>query len=145
MRYAHRAGYRILAATVAVIALAGVTTYTQGDVQPVNDGPSRSIWVADRCGDKPGGGFGGDGCALLPEMAPVMKFDASGKMVAAIGAGMFIFPHGAYVDPDGNIWVTDQRAANAGEIAKVPGSKALGHRAIKFSPDGKTIGDIRST
>ena len=168
MTHAYRAGRRVLAATLVMVALAGGTLYMQGDVQPVNDGPNpyqtvlnwaqvqaprtfgstagiaadrdgRSIWVTDRCGDKPGGGFGGDGCALSPEIAPVMKFDVSGKMVASFGAGMFIFPHGVYVDPEGNVWATDQRNANDKEIAQVPGSKALGSRAIKFSPDGKVL------
>jgi DNA-binding beta-propeller fold protein YncE len=161
-------GHRLLAATVAAIALAGVTSRTQGDVQPVNDGPNpyqtilnwakvpaprtfgstagifvdrdgRSIWAFDRCGDKPGGGFGGDGCGTTPDIAPVMKFDASGQMVTSFGAGMFSFPHGMYVDPDGNVWVTDQRPPSAQEIAKVPSSKDLGSRVVKFSPDGKVL------
>ena len=158
---------RVGAAAVAVV-LSGATIFTQGEARPVNDGPNpytvvldwakvpaprtfgstagiyvdkdgKSIWVADRCGDKPGGGFGGDGCAQTPDVAPIMKFDSTGKMVTSFGAGMFIFPHGMYVDPDGNIWVTDQRNANANELAKVPGAKALGSRAIKFSPDGKVL------
>jgi DNA-binding beta-propeller fold protein YncE len=169
MAWADRAGLKLLAATVAAVALAGGTLRTQGNVQPVNDGPNpyqtildwakvpeartfgstagifadrdgRSMWVADRCGLKPeGGGFGGDGCAATPDMAPVMKFDASGKLLTSFGAGLFSFPHGVYVDPDGNIWVTDQRNASAQEIAKVPAAKSLGHRAFKFSPEGKIL------
>jgi sugar lactone lactonase YvrE len=99
------------------------------------------MWVADRCGLKTGGGggFGGDGCAATPDMAPVMKFDSSGKLITSFGAGLFSFPHGVYVDPDGTIWVTDQRNASAQELAKFPGAKGLGHRAFKFSPEGKIL------
>ena len=41
---------------------------------------------------------------------------------------MFVFPHGATVDRDGNLWVTDAR----GEAGK-------GHQVFKFSPDGKVL------
>src|SRR5688500_2907260 len=103
MTHTHRAGWRVLVAAVAVIGLAGVTSRTQDDIKPVNDGPNpyktildwakvpaprtfgstagifvdrdgRSIWVFDRCGDKPGGGFGGEACGATPDIAPVMKF-----------------------------------------------------------------------
>ena len=53
---------------------------------------------------------------------------------------MFIFPHGIHVDRDGNVWVTDGRAASKEELAKFP--DAPGQRAItviKFSPDGKVL------
>ena len=40
MTHAHRAGRRLLAATLVTVALAGGTLYMQGDVQPVNDGPN---------------------------------------------------------------------------------------------------------
>ena len=41
---------------------------------------------------------------------------------------MFIFPHGATVDRDGNLWVTDARGENG-----------IGHQVFKFSPDGKVL------
>src|SRR5207249_8287639 len=44
------------------------------------------------------------------------------------GAGMFIFPHGLFVDRDGNVWVTDGR-----------GKGGKGHQVFKFSPDGKLL------
>ena len=44
------------------------------------------------------------------------------------GAKMFIFPHGATVDRDGNLWVTDARGENG-----------IGHQVFKFSPDGKVL------
>src|SRR5215471_15040712 len=66
------------------------------------DKDGRSIWVAERCGTNSCAG------SNLPS---VLKFDASGKIVESFGAGMFIFPHGIHVDRDGNVWVTDARAA----------------------------------
>ena len=43
----------------------------------------------------------------MSALPSILKFDASGKLVASFGAGMFIFPHGIHVDRDGNLWVTD--------------------------------------
>jgi sugar lactone lactonase YvrE len=57
-----------------------------------------------------------------------MKFDPSGKLVTSFGAGMFNFPHGLFIDTDGNVWVTDGR-----------GEGGKGHTVIKFSPDGKVL------
>ncbi len=85
------------------------------DVDP--DG--KSIWVFERCG-----GTTCDGS----DVAPILKIDASGKVVKSFGAGMFIFPHGLHVDRDGNVWVTDGR-----------GKDGKGHQAIKLSPDGKVL------
>ena len=90
-----------------------------------------SVWVAERCGAfapptlfKPGEPFACDGSSL----DPILKFDASGRLVKSFGAGMFILPHGLHVDRAGNIWVTD----NLGRTGK-------GQQAIKFSPDGKVL------
>lgn len=79
----------------------------------------KSIWVFDRCG--------ADNCAGS-NLAPIMKFDSSGKLVANFGAGMFNFPHGLFVDREGNVWVTDGRGADG-----------KGHTVIKFAPDGKVL------
>ncbi len=57
-----------------------------------------NIWVADRCG--------ANKCVDSP-LAPIMKFDSSGKLLASFGAGMFVFPHGITIDRDGNVWVSD--------------------------------------
>src|SRR5262245_59575012 len=61
-------------------------------------------------------------------LAPVIKFDASGKYVKSFGAGMFVFPHGMHVDKEGNIWVAD-----------ADGKDGKGHQVLKFSPDGKIL------
>jgi DNA-binding beta-propeller fold protein YncE len=90
-----------------------------------------SVWVAERCGAfappsqmKPGQPFACDGSNL----APVLKFDPSGKLVASFGAGMFVLPHGIHVDRAGNVWVTDGL-----------GKDGKGHQVFKFSPDGKVL------
>jgi hypothetical protein len=90
-----------------------------------------SIWVAERCGAyappssmKPGVPFACDGSKL----DPILKFDASGKLVKAFGGGMLVFPHSLHVDYDGNVWVTDG-----------VGRDGRGHQVFKFSPDGKLL------
>src|SRR4029453_5084899 len=46
----------------------------------------------------------------------------------SFGAGLLIFPHGFYVDRDGNVWVTDAQ-----------GRDGKGHQVLKFSPAGKLL------
>ena len=64
-------------------------------VEVANDG---AVYVIHRCS--------GNSCAGRPE-PPILKFDRSGKLLKAWGEAMFVFPHGATIDPDGNLWVTD--------------------------------------
>jgi len=85
------------------------------------DRDGKSIWVFDRCATA-------DDCSGS-SLAPIQKFDPSGKLVVSFGAGMFNYPHGLYVDRDNNIWVSDGRAKNNGK----------GHIVIKFSPEGKVL------
>ena len=66
--------------------------------------------------------------APASSLAPIQKFDASGRLVTSFGAGMFNYPHGLFVDRDGNVWVSDGRAKNG-----------KGHTVMKFSPDGKLL------
>ena len=114
-----------------------------------NDG--ESVWVANRCGanpDTPPGvsPFAYDSCAGST-VAPVLKFDSSGKLLKSFGAGMFIFPHKIYVDRDGNVWVVDARRQRRASARKIRSEKPKGHIVIKFSPDGKvllTIGTAES-
>jgi DNA-binding beta-propeller fold protein YncE len=114
------------------------------------DKDGRSIWVAERCGantclDRATGQM-----SALPS---ILKFDSSGKLVASFGQGQLIFPHGIYVDRDGNLWVTDGQddapaaspqptagapGAAATRFGPLPGSKR-GHQVFKFSPEGKLL------
>src|SRR4030095_10416169 len=133
-------GSRILAVAVAAL-FTGVTAFTQGEiVDPasktlpnpnpkviknfgelpdggrwdntagVDIGPDGQIWAYDRCGSNSCAGSNVD---------PILKFDRnSGKLLASFGRGQFIFPHGIHVDRDGNVWITDGRAASKEELAK---------------------------
>jgi streptogramin lyase len=83
------------------------------------DPDGKSVWVAERCGSNTCAGSNLD---------PVLKFDAAGNLVRSFGAGMFVFPHGIFVDRDGNVWVTDAQ-----------GKDGKGHQVFKFSPDGKVL------
>src|SRR5438270_7744572 len=117
---------------------------TWGSTSAVDvDKDGRSIWVGERCGV--------NSCAdpadgRMSPLDPVLKFDASGKLVKSFGAGMIAFAHGIHVDRDGNIWVTDAndnrprpaRGAAAAGSAAAP-DKLVGHQVIKFSPDGKVL------
>jgi len=90
--------------------------------QPIGvdiDRDGTSVWVYDRCGAKTCEGS---------NLAPIQKFDASGKLVTSFGAGMINWPHGLFADRDGNIWVTDGRGGNG-----------KGHTVTKFSSDGKVL------
>jgi streptogramin lyase len=84
------------------------------------DRDGKSLWAFDRCASP-------DFCAGT-NLAPIFKFDASGKVVANFGAGMFASPHGLYADHDGNVWATDFRD-----------KEGKGHTVTKFSPDGKVL------
>jgi len=90
-----------------------------GSTSAVAVAPNGHIWVAERCGV--------NSCAMS-NLAPILEFDQSGKLLQSFGAGMFIFPHGFSIDKEGNIWVTDGQ-----------GAAGKGHQVFKFSPQGKVL------
>ena len=79
------------------------------------DKDGHSVWVAERCG--------ANSCANSV-LDPILHFDQTGRLIRSLGAGIFAFPHGIFVDRDGSIWVTD------GQVS---------HQVFKFSPDGKLL------
>ena len=96
------------------------------------DRDGKSIWVAERCGT--------NSCAM--SMLPaVLKFDATGSLVKSFGEGMFLTPHGIFVDHDDNIWIVDCACTGGGRGAPQPDPAAppRGHQIFKFSPDGKLL------
>ena len=117
------------------------------------DKDGKSIWVAERCGansclDRANGN-------QIKNIPTVLKYDTRGNLVKSFGAGMLIFPHGIYVDKQGNVWVTDGQddaplpaggrgrgaaapAAPTGPVGPRPGA-TKGNQVIKFSPDGKVL------
>jgi DNA-binding beta-propeller fold protein YncE len=88
-------------------------------VTAVEPAPDGSIYVVERCFQ--------NSCDGRTE-PPILKYDANGKLLKAFGAGLFVFPHGATVDRDGNLWVTD--AGGAG---------GKGHQVLKFDPNGNVV------
>ena len=182
MRYARSVKYALLFPVLAATALSGPAA-AQSATKPTNDAPNpyntvsdyfklpagrtwgstsaveidkdgKSIWVAERCGtnsclDRATGKMSAD--------ATILKFDSSGKLVKSFGAGLLVFPHGIYVDRDGNVWVTDGQdnapqpargatpppaagapPAGGGRVGPLPGA-TIGHQVYKFSPDGKVL------
>lgn len=94
-----------------------------GATSAVFPSPEGNIWVAERCG--------ANSC-VGSQLDPILLFDTSGKLLRSFGAGMFAWPHGIFVDREGNVWVTD--AVGFGETP--PG---LGHVVYKFSPAGELL------
>src|ERR1700682_328391 len=147
MLQASRVRYTLPVAIVVALGIFGGTAYSENEVQPINElpnpyrtvrdwghppngapwaavtavevAPDNSIYVIHRCKD--------NSCAGRPE-PPILKFDASGKLLKAWGEGMFVFPHGATVDQQGNLWVTD---------AQIKDGK--GYQVFKFDPNGKVL------
>jgi DNA-binding beta-propeller fold protein YncE len=97
------------------------------------DRDRKSVWATDRCSPGPA-----PGC-LGTKANPVHHFDESGKEIRSFGGGMFVWPHGIHVDRDGNIWVTDARAASPEELKTFPGEDKKGSVVVKFSPEGKVL------
>ena len=87
-------------------------------VYPAADG--EHIWIAERCGQ--------NSCVGKEDVDPILLFTPKGELVRAFGAGVFVWPHGIHVDPDGNVWVTDAR-----------GEGDRGHQVHKFSPAGEIL------
>jgi sugar lactone lactonase YvrE len=83
------------------------------------DRDGTSLWVFDRCGGKTCAGS---------SVAPIQKFDASGRQVVSFGSGLINWPHGLFAAPDGSVWITDGQAGNG-----------KGETALKLSPDGRVL------
>jgi hypothetical protein len=77
------------------------------------------VWVADRCG--------GTSCAGKTEN-PIFEFDSSGKLLTSFGGGLFVCPHGIFIDRDGNVWITDTQREDG-----------KGQQVLKFSADGRVL------
>ena len=68
-------------------------------VFPAQDG-SGNIWVAERCGQ--------NSCVGREDVPPILLFDSDGNLLKSFGAGMFVWPHGIFVDAENNVWVTER-------------------------------------
>ncbi len=102
-----------------------------GSVSAVNvDVDGVHIWAGDRCGT--------NSCATS-DVDPIVKLDPNGRVVAMLGAGQIIWPHGMDVDAQGNVWVADARLANENEINENPAARNLGSVVRKFSSSGELL------
>lgn len=96
------------------------------------DRDGKSIWIARRCEV--------NGC-IGSNVDPVMKFDERGNFVRSFGAGMIVYPHGLWIDQQGNVWVADT-ASNMDRRGGQPppaGVVPNGTQILKFSPEGKLL------
>ena len=90
-------------------------------VFPTPDGGG--IWAAERCGAN---------LCVESDVDPVLRFDLEGNLLRSFGAGMFAWPHGMFVDAEGNVWVTDA-------VGYAPVPEGWGHVVYKFSPEGRLL------
>jgi hypothetical protein len=92
----------------------------------------KSVWIARRCEV--------NGC-LGSNVDPVMKFDEKGNFVRSFGANMIVYPHGMWVDQQGNVWVADTQSNMEARRGAPPpaGTVPNGNQILKFSPDGKLL------
>ncbi len=90
-------------------------------VFPTPDG--HRIWAADRCGAN---------TCIGSTVDPIILFDSAGRVVRKFGSGMIAWPHGMFVDGEGNVWVTD--ALGFGQQPA-----GWGHVIFKFSPEGRLL------
>jgi len=86
-------------------------------VEPSPDG--QYIYVIHRCQ--------ANSCDGRSE-PPILKYDYDGNLLNSFGSGLFVFPHGATVDMEGNLWVTDARD-----------NGTIGNQVFKFSPEGEIL------
>ncbi len=61
----------------------------------------------------------------------ILEFDQkTGKLLKSFGSGMFVFPHGFFVDKKGDVWVTDEQQSKDGTRGLV---------VVKMDKDGKVL------
>jgi sugar lactone lactonase YvrE len=90
-------------------------------VYPAPDG--KNIWIAERCGAN---------LCVDSDLDPILLFDPSGEVIKSFGAGMIAWPHGIFVEPNGNVWIADA-------VGYAPVPEGWGHVVYKFSPDGTLL------
>jgi len=91
-----------------------------GATSGVSVAPNGNIWSYERCGSNSCAGSDADPILLLDQK--------TGALLKQFGKGLFMMPHGLYVDKEGNVWVTDG-----------VGKDGKGNQVYKFSPEGKVL------
>lgn len=97
-----------------------------GSASAIHYAGNGMIWVADRCEGNRGPGS----CEDQTDVDPIMLLDSDGNVVRSFGAGMFVWPHGMFVDHDNNLWVTDAATSR---------TQRKGNQVHKFSPEGELL------
>jgi hypothetical protein len=102
------------------------------------DRDGESVWVGERCGAN---------LCTGSDLDPILLFNAQGDLVRSFGKGLVNWPHGMFVDHEGNVWVTDgrddRRAPPRGAVPGTPTppvpATVTGHQVLKFSPTGELL------
>ena len=97
-----------------------------GAVSAIHYAGDGTLWVAERCGGNRGPGS----CEDRLDVDPILLLDTEGNVLRSFGAGLFVWPHGIFVDADKNLWVTDAATAREGR---------KGNQVHKFSPEGELL------
>jgi DNA-binding beta-propeller fold protein YncE len=111
-----------------------------GEVIRVSMAPDGNVWVFHRCFNiVPAGNASCAGRG--PANPPLLEFDPNGNLIKSFGAGMFVKPHGFFVDREGNLWASDMnnQATVLGQSAKNADGVVEGQEVLKISPDGKIL------
>ena len=101
-----------------------------GSTASVTTAPDGTIWVVDRCGVS---GAGGTTCGgPNTGVTPIFQFDPSGKLLKALGAGVFVSPHKLTVDKDGNLWAADNGSHQVLKLSSTDGKvlMTLGQKGV---------------
>lgn len=112
-----------------------------GEVSRVQIDAAGNFWVFHRCfaSEPPGSAV----ClGAYKDFPPLLKFDPVGKLIASIGTGLFVYPHGFTIDGDGNLWTTDvnDKASVLGMSAKNAAGVVMGQEVLKLDPtSGKVL------
>jgi DNA-binding beta-propeller fold protein YncE len=111
-----------------------------GEVIRVHVERDGNIWVFHRCFNTIPAGHAT--CINRgAQNPPILEFDAAGKLVKSLGAGLFAYPHGFTIDPQGNLWVSDVNDEETvlGMSAKNSGGVLMGQEVLKLSPSGQIL------
>jgi hypothetical protein len=91
-----------------------------GSVSGIYADAEGNFWITERCG--------ANSCLERDDVSPIHVYDSSGNWLKGLGDGMFVWPHGMYIDADGYIWVTDAR-----------GDEQRGYQVFKFNSEGEVL------
>lgn len=72
---------------------------------------------------------------------PIVKLNPAGKQLLTFGAGLFVMPHGLYVDNDNNVWVTDAD----GKDGKGPSARPVSGAADPIPSIDPPMSSLRRT